>query len=123
MAVKFLQKLIGTGSKETPEVEEYQELNLSEYEEKLQDETAGTFVRIAELSGLEVLQQLKKQIYDGNIVIIDVVPSKHDKLLFDRVVKSLKQVVHDVNGDIAMLKQDQVIATPRGVRIDRQKLK
>ncbi len=122
MAVKFLEKLIGTGTKGTSEVEEYQELDLSEFEEDLQEE-GGTFVRIAELSGLEILQELKKQIYDGNILIIDVQPSKNDKLLFDRVVKSLKQVVNDVHGDIAMIKEDMVVVTPHGVRIDRQKLK
>lgn len=121
MPLKFLEKLIGTGTKEMPEVEEYQELDLSEFEEDLKED--GTFVRIAELSGLEILQELKKQIYDGNILIIDVLPSKNDKLLFDRVVKSLKQVVNDVHGDIAMIKEDQVIVTPHGIRIDRQKLK
>ena len=119
----FLDKLIGTGTKETSNVEEYQELDLSEFEDSLLDENGGMSVRIAELTGLDVLNELKKQVYDGNILIIDVVPSKHDKTLFDRVVKSLKQVAIDVNGDIAMVKDEQVIVTPGGVRINRQKIK
>lgn len=119
----FLDKLIGTGSKETSDVEEYQELDLSEFEDSLLAETGGMSIRIAELTGLEVLNELKKQVYDGNILIIDVVPSKHDKMLFDRVVRSLKQVAIDVNGDIAMIKDEQVIVTPGGVRINRQKIK
>jgi len=123
MAVNFLDKLIGTGSKETASVEEYQELDLSEFEDSPLDENGGMSVRIAELTGLEVLNELKKQVYDGNILIIDVVPSKNDKMLFDRVVKSLKQVAIDVNGDIAMVKDEQVIVTPGGVRINRQKIK
>ncbi|MDD5472888.1 MAG: cell division protein SepF [Candidatus Methanoperedens sp.] len=121
MAAKFLDKLLGSGKK--AKSEEYQELDLSEFEEGFEGEPAGTFIRIAELSGLDLMPQLKKQIYEGNILMIDVSPAKHDKLIFDRAIKDLKQVVSDVHGDIAMIKEDQVIVTPRGVRIDRQKLK
>ncbi|NJD77362.1 MAG: DUF552 domain-containing protein [Candidatus Methanoperedens sp.] len=121
--VKFLDKLIGSGKKPKSEAEEYQELNLSEFEEGFKDEPANMFLRIAELGGLELLPELKKQVYEGNVLIIDVSPAKHDKLLFDRAIKDLKQVVNDVHGDIALVKEDQVIVTPRGMRIDRQKLK
>jgi len=120
---KFLDKLIGGGKKARSDAEEYQELDLSEYEEGFQGETANTFIRIAELSGLEMMPELKKQVYEGNILMIDVSPAKKDKLIFDRAIKDLKAVVNDVHGDIAMIKEDQVIVTPRGVRIDRQKLK
>ena len=120
---KFLDKLIGGGKKGRSDAEEYQELDLSEYEEGFQGEKANTFIRIAELSGLEMMPELKKQVYEGNILMIDVSPAKKDKLIFDRAIKDLKAVVNDVHGDIAMIKEDQVIVTPRGVRIDRQKLK
>ncbi|HEY9204945.1 MAG TPA: cell division protein SepF [Candidatus Methanoperedens sp.] len=120
---KFLDKLFGSGKKVKSEAEEYQELNLSEFEEGFKDEPANMFIRIAELSGLELLPELKKQVYEGNALIIDVSPAKHDKLLFDRAIKDLKQVVNDVHGDIALVKEDQVVVTPRSVRIDRQKLK
>ncbi len=120
---KFLDKLIGSGKKSKSEAEEYQELDLSEFEEEFKDEPANSFVRIAELSGLEMMPELKKQVYEGNILMIDVSPSKHDRLIFDRAIKDLKQVVSDVHGDIAMIKEDQVIVTPRGIRIDRQKIK
>lgn len=123
MAVKFLDKLIGTGTKEKTDLDEYQELDLSDYEEDLQGENARMRICIAELTGLEMVPELKKQIYEGNILMIDVIPAKQDKLLFDRTIKDLKQVVNDVQGDIAMIKDDQVIVTPSGVRIDRQKLK
>ncbi|MCX9012383.1 MAG: cell division protein SepF [Candidatus Methanoperedens sp.] len=120
---KFLEKLIGSGKKAKSEAEEYQELDLSEFEEGFKDEPTSMFIRVAELSGLDIMPQLKKEIYEGNVVIIDVSPAKHDKLLFDRAVKDLKQVVNDVHGDIALVKEDQVIVTPRSIRIDRQKLK
>ncbi len=120
---KFLDKLIGSGKKAKSEVDEYQELDLSEFEEGFKDEPTSMFIRVAELTGLDILPELKKQVYEGNVVIIDVSPAKHDKLLFDRAVKDLKQVVNDVHGDIALVKEDQVIVTPRSIRIDRQKLK
>ncbi|MCX9024561.1 MAG: cell division protein SepF [Candidatus Methanoperedens sp.] len=123
MASKFLDKFLGSGKKAKAEAEEYQELDLSEFEEGFKDEPTGTFIRIAELSGLDIMPELKKQIYGGNILMIDISPAKKDKLVFDRAIKDLKQVVGDVHGDIAMIKEDQVIVTPRGVRIDRQKLK
>ena len=123
MASKFLDKFLGSGKKAKSEAEEYQELDLSEFEEGFKDEPTGTFIRVVELSGLDIMPELKKQIYGGNILMIDVSPAKKDKLVFDRAIKDLKQVVGDVHGDIAMIKEDQVIVTPRGVRIDRQKLK
>ncbi len=120
---KFLDKLIGSGKKAKSEAEEYEELNLSEFEEGFKDEPTNMFIRVAELNGLDILPELKKQVYEGNALMVDVSPAKHDKLLFDRAIKDLKQVVNDVHGDIALIKEDQVIVTPRGVRIDRTKLK
>ncbi len=121
--VKILGKELGSGKKAKSESDEYQELDLSEFEEGFKDEPAGTYIRIAELSGLDIMPELKKQVYNGNILMIDVSPAKGDKLVFDRAIKDLKQVVTDVHGDIAMIKEDQVVVTPRGMRIDRQKLK
>lgn len=120
---KFIDNLFGGGKKTKSDADEYQELDLSEYEEGFQGEAASTYIKIAELSGLEMMPELKKQIYDGNILMIDVLPAKKDKMVFDRAIKDLKAVVNDVHGDIAMIKEDQVIVTPRGMRIDRQKLK
>jgi SepF-like predicted cell division protein (DUF552 family) len=120
---KFIDNLFGGGKKTKSDADEYQELDLSEYEDGFQGETANAYIKIAELSGLEMMPELKKQIYEGNILMIDVSPAKKDKMVFDRAIKDLKAVVNDVHGDIAMIKEDQVIVTPRGMRIDRQKLK
>jgi len=120
---KILDTIFGGAKKTKSDADEYQELDLSEYEDGFKGETANSYIKIAELSGLELMPELKKQIYEGNILMIDVSPAKKDKLIFDRAIKDLKQVVNDVHGDIAMIKEDQVIVTPRGMRIDRQKIK
>jgi hypothetical protein len=54
--------------------------------------------------------------------MIDISNIKVDKLLLDRALKDLKEVVMDVHGDIAGIKEDQVLVTPTGIKIDRSKI-
>lgn len=42
--------------------------------------------------------------------------------MLDRALKDLKEVIIDVHGDIAGIKEDQVLVTPTGVKIDRSKV-
>jgi len=79
-------------------------------------------VRVAELTNLNDLALLKKEVYEGNILMIDISTIKNDKLMLDRALKDLKDVVIDVHGDIAGLKEDQVLVTPTGIKIDRSKI-
>ncbi|HID26331.1 MAG TPA: DUF552 domain-containing protein [Methanosarcinales archaeon] len=119
---KKLKKLFG-GIKSTPkeETEEYTELDLGDYEDALEDSTK-MYIRVAELTNINELPDIKKEIYNGNIMIIDISLIKHDNLLLDRIIKDLKQVANDVHGDIAGIGDDQVIVSPGGVKIDRVKV-
>ncbi|MDI6639922.1 MAG: cell division protein SepF [Methanocellales archaeon] len=116
---KFLEKLIGA---KKPEVEEYAELDIGQYEEILEEEPAEMYVRVAQLTTLNELPELKKEVYDGNIVMIDISLIKSDKSTSERAVRDLKQVAADVHGDIAGIGDNQIIVTPMGVRIDRTKV-
>jgi hypothetical protein len=118
----FMGKLFGSTNRSTSSTEEYTELDLGKYEEVWEDEPAETYVRVAELNNLNDLPALKKEIYDGNILMIDISNIKADKLMLDRALKDLKDVVIDVHGDIAGLREDQVLVTPTGVKIDRSKI-
>lgn len=118
----IVNKLFGSSSKSSTTEDEYTELDLTKYEEVMDDEPAETYIRVAELTNLNELASLKKEIYDGNIVMIDISNIKVDKLLLDRALKDLKEVVMDVHGDIAGIKDDQVLVTPMGIKIDRSKL-
>ncbi|WP_181079151.1 MULTISPECIES: cell division protein SepF [Methanohalophilus] len=118
----FMDKLFGSGTKATSSAEEYTELDLGKYEEVMDEEPAETYVRVAELTNLNELPSLKKEIYDGNILMIDISNIKADKLMLDRALKDLKEVIIDVHGDIAGIKEDQVLVTPTGVKIDRSKV-
>ncbi|MBN1133544.1 MAG: cell division protein SepF [Methanosarcinaceae archaeon] len=118
----LMDKIFGSGTKPATSVDEYTELDLSKYEKVMAEEPAETYIRVAELTNLNELPYLKKEVYDGNILMIDISNIKADKLLLDRALKDLKDVVSDVHGDIAGIKDDQVLVTPTGVKIDRSKI-
>ncbi len=117
----IMEKLIGSKSqKYSPP--EYEELDLSEYETEIEGE-AETFVKVAEVTGLSEIAEVRRQIYEGNIVIVDVALLRHDQLTLDRIVKDLKQLAEDVKGDVVWLGEEYLIVTPTGIKIDRNKIK
>jgi SepF-like predicted cell division protein (DUF552 family) len=119
---KLMDKFFGATKKSSTGEDEFTELDLSKYEEVVGEEPAETYVRVAELTNLNDLALLKKEVYEGNILMIDISTIKNDKLMLDRALKDLKDVVIDVHGDIAGLKEDQVLVTPTGIKIDRSKI-
>lgn len=119
---KLIDKILGGNVKSTTSAEDYTEIDLSKYEEVLEDEPAETYVKIAEISSINQIATLKQEIYNGNILIVDISNIRGDDLLRDRVLKELKDVVVDVHGDIAGVKGNTVIVTPTGIRIDRSKI-
>ncbi len=110
------------GKSERLNIDEYEELDLSEYEAEI-SEAAGMYIRVAEVTGLNEIPEIKREIYDGNIVVADIAFIKHDKLTLDRVLKDLRQLAEDVKGDIVGLGEDYVIITPTGIKVDRNKIR
>jgi SepF-like predicted cell division protein (DUF552 family) len=119
---KLIDKILGGNVKSTTSANDYTEIDLSKYEEVLEDEPAETYIKIAEITNINQVAALKQEVYNGNILMIDISNIKSDELLRDRVLKELKDVVIDVHGDIAGVKGSTVIVTPTGVKIDRSKL-
>ncbi len=118
---KFLESILG----KQPAVgeTEYVELDLAAYEGAAQDEPASMYVKIATIGDLKETPKIKDEIYNGNIVIIDVGRLKMDKITYERVLKDLKEVAKDVNGDIVGLgDQKYVLVTPMSVKISREKI-
>jgi SepF-like predicted cell division protein (DUF552 family) len=118
---KFLESILG----KQPAVgeTEYVELDLAAYEGAAQDEPASMYVKIATIGDLKETPRIKDEIYNGNIVIIDVGRLKMDKITYERVLKDLKEVAKDVNGDIVGLgDQKYVLVTPMSVKISREKI-
>ena len=102
--------------------EDYVDLDLEEYEEELREEGVRMYIKIAELTGLYDIPDLKKEIYAGNILLLDISLVKQDKVLVEKAIKDLKMAALDVGGDIAGIADSQVIVAPVGVRIERKKL-
>lgn len=119
---KLIDKILGGSVKSTTSADDYTEIDLSKYEEVLEEEPAETYVKIAEVSNLNQISSLKQEIYNGNILMIDISSIRGDDLMRDRVLKELKDVVVDVRGDIAGYKGNNVIVTPTGIKIDRSKI-
>ena len=102
--------------------EDYVDLDLEEYEEELREEGVKMYIKIAELTGLYDISDLKKEIYAGNILLLDISLVKQDKVLVEKAIKDLKMAALDVGGDIAGIADTQVIVAPEGVKIERKKL-
>jgi len=119
---KIIDRLLGGSGKSTTSADDYTEIDLSKYEEVMEDEPAETYIKIAEITNLNQVAVLKQEIYNGNILIIDISNIKADDLIRDRILKELKDVIVDVHGDIAGVKGNTVIAAPTGIKIDRSKL-
>ena len=116
----LLGKVFGGKPAETED--EYTEIDLGDMEQSVGSGPAETYVRVAELSNLSQIPELKREIYNGNIVVVDISPVKGDSLTRDRALKDLKQVASDVRGDIAMIKDDNlIVVTPMSIKIDRTK--
>jgi uncharacterized protein len=110
------------GRKEPVDVDDYAEVDLTSAEADAFSETA-LYVRIATITELKESQIVKNEIYEGNIVIVDISKLRMDKINCERMLKDFKQVASDVGGDIVGLgDQHYVILTPRNVRISRERL-
>ncbi len=119
----LMEKILGPSmQRPSADPDKYHTISLGDYEEVTEDAPAETYIRVAELSNLDGIPDLRKEIYDGNIVIVDISLIKRDKMILERALRDLRDVVSDVHGDIAGLGEDMVITTPTGIRIDRTRL-
>jgi len=110
--------------KKQSDEETYMKLDLQSYEGAAgENEMASMYVKVASVTDIKECPKIKDEIYNGNIVIVDITKLKADKIMFDRVMGDLRAVARDVNGDIIGLgDQRYVIVVPTGVRISREKV-
>lgn len=84
---------------------------------------ARTVVKVGELFRYEDLSSLTSEVYNDNIVVVDYTSIANDDLTMKRVTAELKNVARDVDGDVAGVGKNLLMLTPRGVKIDRNKVK
>ena len=87
------------------------------------EDAPALLVKIATVTDIKDSPKIKDEVYNGNIVIVDISRLKMDKVMYERVLKDLKEVAKDVNGDIIGLgDQRYVVVTPQAVKISRDKI-
>lgn len=120
----FLDGVFGTKEKKQTDEERYMPLDIQSFEGSFGETNPATmYVKIASVTDIKECPRIKDEIYNGNIVIVDITKLKLDKMMFDRVMGDLRAVARDVNGDIIGLgDQRYVIIVPTGVRISREKI-
>ena len=92
----FLDGVFGSKDKSTDE-DIYMKLDLQAYEGAVgENEPATMYVKIASICDIKDCPKIKDEIYNGNIVIIDITKLKLDKIMFDRVMGDLRAVSRDV---------------------------
>lgn len=102
---------------------DYMELDLASVESSGSGGPATMYVKIATINEIRDTPRIKDEVYNGNIVIVDIGRLKMDKITYERVVKDLRDVASDINGDIIGLgDQKYIIVTPMSVKVSREKI-
>lgn len=113
----LMSKLIGGSSNSA---EDYVELDVEDFEA---DGAAATVrIRFADIGDQNDVIDIKDAVYDGDIVIADIIRHTTSDRTMEHIIDELKQVANEVGGDIVQKEDDQLIIAPGGVAISRSKI-
>jgi len=115
----LMSKILG-GTGATRGTEDYVELTADDL--SVDDVDAGMQVRIANIGDKSDVIEIKDAVYDGHIVIADITRHTTQDRTMEHITDELKQVAKEVGGDIVQKDDDQLIITPAGVHISRERL-
>ncbi len=104
----------------TRKTEDYVELEAGDL--SAEAVSADTQVRIANISDKSDTIDIKDAVYDGHVVVADITRHSTSDRTMEHITDELKQVAREVNGDIVQKDDDQLIITPNGVEISRERL-
>ena len=106
---------------QTVETDQYIDLGAMYFDE---DTSGGKgMIKLAEIYRYEDLSELTQPVYDGNVLILDYASIANDTDTLKRITSELKAVARDTSGDVAAIGNDLIVITPRGMKIDRNKIK
>ncbi len=80
-------------------------------------------VRVAEVYRYEDVGDLVTLVYNGNLLLVDFAAIANDELAVKRITNELKSCARDSGGDVAVVAKNLLLATPAGIKIDRNKIK
>jgi len=113
----LMSKLLGGGS---ASAEDYVELDVDDFDTEAS--AAQVQIRFAEISDKNDVIDIKDAVYDGDIVVADIIRHTTSDRTMEHITDELKQVASEVGGDIVQKEDDQLIVTPGGVAISRSKI-
>ena len=117
---KGLLKRLKTETQPVPESEKFIDLGDIDIEGlELEGGGAGMELRVAEVNTFEDLGPVVEEVYDGNMVLVDISALATDDTAMRRIANELKSVARDVNGDVAGVARNVLAVTPTGVFINR----
>ncbi|MFC4542840.1 cell division protein SepF [Halosolutus amylolyticus] len=114
----LMSKILGGNQSRT--AEDYVELDLDDVPAESAEATMQ--VHIAEVDNQADAIDIKDAVYDGDLVVADITRLRTEDKTVEHIVDELRQVAQEVDGDIVRKGDDQIIITPTGVRISREKL-
>ena len=121
---KGLLKRLKTDSSPVPESEKFIDLGDIDIEGlELQAAAGGMELRVAEVNTFEDLGPVVDEVYNGNLILVDISALSTDDTAMRRVANELKSVARDVNGDVAGVGKNMLAVTPTGVFINRDVLR
>jgi hypothetical protein len=114
----IMGKLLAGGESRT--TDDYVELDLDDFDTARGD--SGMQVHVAQLGDRQDVIPVKDAVYDGDFVVADITRLSPSDATVKQIVEELRMVAKEVDGDIVQKGDDQIIITPTGVNICREKL-
>jgi SepF-like predicted cell division protein (DUF552 family) len=115
----LMSKILGE-SGSSRQTEDYVELSADDL--ATDDVEADMQIKIAKIGEKTDVIEIKDEVYDGNIVIADITRHSTQDRTMEHITDELKQVAQEVHGDIVQKDDDQLIITPTGVSISRERI-
>lgn len=86
--------------------------------------SAQPMMKIAELYDRSDMVTIRDELYDGNFILVSVKCGSQSGYSASQFIDDMRGVVDEIGGDMAWRspQQEQIIITPHGSDIDREKL-
>jgi hypothetical protein len=100
-------------------------VDLEKYTEATTQSSSGAImhVGIGEIQRYEDIKELSNYVYGGNVLILDFTPVSDEEVILKRITNDLKKIADDIGGDIAGIGNNLMIISPKGVKIDRRRIR
>jgi SepF-like predicted cell division protein (DUF552 family) len=112
----FMERVFGGNSRDA---EDYVEIDFGDV---VENGEAAMQVHIAEVADKEDIIDIKDAVYDGDVVVADITRHSTSDSTVEHIIDELRQVARETDGDIVQKGDDQLIVTPTGVKVSREKL-